>query len=139
MRISDWSSDVCSSDLLWRKPASGCCPISERWASSCAGDRARRPAQGDRAVARAICSSAWTQADGHRAANSFPTGDATEAAEPAMLGPKAGSVSNPEPTVCTPGAGDGGDRRMRLFRTWLQGMHAKRRYASYDEYISHQT
>src|SRR3546814_17642182 len=55
-----------------------------------------------------------------------------------MVGHKAGSVCNPEPTVFTLGAGDGGDRRMRFFRTWLQGMNAKRRYASYDEYLAHQ-
>src|SRR3546814_8106885 len=78
MRISDWSSDVCSSDL----------------------------------------------------------GDAAEAAGPAMVGHKAGSVCNPEPTVFTLGAGDGGDRRMRFLRTWLQGMNDKRRYAAYDEYLA---
>src|SRR3546814_15510723 len=55
-----------------------------------------------------------------------------------MVGHKAGSVCNPEPTVFTLGAGDGGDRRMRFFRPWLQGMHAKRRYAYYDEYLAHQ-
>src|SRR3546814_20053258 len=55
-----------------------------------------------------------------------------------MVGHKAGSVCNPEPTVFTLGAGDGGDRRMRFFRTWLPGMNAKRRNASYDEYLAHQ-
>src|SRR3546814_18509845 len=35
MRISDWSSDVCSSDLAWRwyhdVPGEGRCPIIDTW------------------------------------------------------------------------------------------------------------
>src|SRR3546814_4953343 len=67
MRISDWSSDVCSSDLDWRETASGAGFGAEarlamvREAEAKAADPAHRAAidmQGENAAARAVAHAA---------------------------------------------------------------------------------